>query len=402
VTILIAARNASATIERAVSSCLKEEEQGARLVLIDDHSTDDTVQKARAVAGSRLRIVRTRDPGGIAMARQAGLDAVETEFAAWLDADDEWVPGRMARLGAMLGAGYDVAVEAIDLFDGPSGAPLRRLTAPAFLRVPGGPVRLFERNFLPGDTQVAFRVSEFREAGGYDPGICGPESFDLLLRAIRRGATFAFGDEVGYRMHAYPGSLSRDVARQSKAIAAALGKHDYADVQQLYRATGHSVRVAAWGLVSMALFRHDVRSALQFLDDASPAGIDPLEVLEPDGPWPLCEGWRRAFHRGTILLLMGHFDGEAEKELRLAEAMDPTPEGANNLGVALMRLGRTREAADRFASAEARFPGYYDARVNAAAAAPSRITTHALRRVPSRNDYFAAPSSSRPAIHSAA
>ena len=183
-TILIAARNASATIARAVSSCLKEEAQGARLVLIDDHSTDDTVARARAVAGRRLQVVPAGDPGGIAMARQAGLDAVETEFAAWLDADDEWVPGRMARLGAMLRKGYDVAVEAIDLFDGPSGAPLLRLTAPAFLRRPGGSVRLFERNLLPGDTQVAFRLSEFREAGGYDPAIGGPESFDLLLRAF--------------------------------------------------------------------------------------------------------------------------------------------------------------------------------------------------------------------------
>jgi glycosyltransferase involved in cell wall biosynthesis len=385
-----------------VSSCLKEEEQGARLVLIDDHSTDDTVAKARAAGGPRLQIVRAGDPGGIAMARQAGLDACETEFAAWLDADDEWVPGRMGRLGAMLAGGYDVAVESIDLFDGPSGAPLRRLTSPTFLRAPGGAVRLFERNFLPGDTQVAFRVSEFRDAGGYDPGLCGPESFDLLLRAVRRGATFAFGDEAGYRMHAYPGSLSRDVTRQSRAIAAALAKHDYADVRQLYRAHGHSVRAADWALVSMALFRGDARAALQFLDDASPVSADPLEVIEPDGPWPFCEGWRRAFYRGTILLLMGHFDGEAEKELRLAEAMDPTPEGANNLGVALARLGRQREAADRFAAADARFPGYYDARVNATGDVPLRITTHPLRRAPSRTDYVAAPAASRSAIHTAA
>ena len=386
-TILIAARNASATIERAVSSALKE--RAARLVLIDDHSTDDTVARARAAAGSRLRVLRAPDPGGIAIARQAGLDAIDTEFAAWLDADDEWVPGRLERLTTPLRAGFDVAVESLELVDGPSGRVLRRLTVPGFLRQPGGPVRLFERNVLPGDTQVAFRVSEFREAGGYDPSTIGPESYDLLLRALRRGATFAFGEDVGYRMHAYPSSLSRDVARQEAAIARVLSKHDYADVRQLYRASGHGVRVTAWALVTIAVLRRDVTAALAFLDEASPASADPDELLEPDGPWPMCEGWRRAFQRGTILLIARHRDGEAEALLRDAEDLEPTPEGANNLGVALSRLGHPREAGVWFATARARFEDYFDARLNARARTPSRVTLLPLRRFAARQDYAA-------------
>ncbi len=183
-------------------------------------------------------MISAPDPGGVALARQTGLDAVDTEYAAWLDADDEWVAGRAARLSSRLADGFDVAVDAIDLYDGPSGARLRQLTAPSFLRVPGGPLRLFERNFLPGDTQVAFRVSVFREAGGYDPAIVGPESLDILLRAIRRGATLTFDDEVGYRMYAYPGSLSRDIARQSTAVAAALAKHDYGGRRRLVPRVG--------------------------------------------------------------------------------------------------------------------------------------------------------------------
>jgi hypothetical protein len=391
VTILIAARDASATIERAVSSCLPDlEETGARLVLIDDGSTDDTVARARAIAGRRLHVIQSPEPAGIGAARQLGLDAVETGFAAWLDADDEWMPGRMRRLSAMLRNGYDVAAEAIDLYDGTTGDHLRRLTVPAFLRGTDGAPRLFERNFLPGDTQIAFRVSEFRSAGGYDAEICGPESYDLLLRAIRRGATFTFSDVAGYRMHAYPASLSRQIARQAPAVAAVLAKHEYEDVRQLYRASGYNCRVAAWALVSMAMFRQDPQAALRFLDEASPADGDHDEILEPGGPWPFCEGWRRAFQRGTILLQVGEHDREAEAELRHAEAMQATPEGANNLGVALARLGRAGAAAAAFAAAESRFAGYADARVNAASPTPTRVTTHPLRRTPSRNDYASA------------
>lgn len=386
-TILIAARNAAATIERAVTSCLGEPD--APLLLIDDHSTDSTIARARAIAGARLRVIPARAPGGVAAARQAGLDAVETDVAAWLDADDEWVPGRLGRLTAMLRTGCDVATEAIDLYDGPSGAWLRRLTVPEFLLGPRGAVRLFERNFLPGDTQVAFRVAAYREAGGYDQAICGPESFDVLLRAIRRGARIACGDAAGYRMHAYPGSISRNVARQTAAIATVLRKHAYKDVRELYLASGYDPRIVSWGLVSMASFRQDPKSALRFLDEASPKHGDPAIVLEPDGPWPFPEGWRRVFHRGTLLLLLGGRDREAAMELHHAEAIEPTAEGANNLGVALGRLGHRKEAGAQFTTAMDRKPRYYDAAQNAAADAPVQITTHPLRRAASRTDYVA-------------
>src|SRR5690554_5651595 len=124
-TILIVARNAAATIERAVASCLAER---CPIVLVDDNSTDDTVARARAVGGTCLSVRSAGAPGGVSAARQSALDAVTTRFAAWLDADDEWLPGRAARLGRILNDGHDIAVEPIDLYDGPSGRPLRTLT----------------------------------------------------------------------------------------------------------------------------------------------------------------------------------------------------------------------------------------------------------------------------------
>jgi hypothetical protein len=382
-TILIVARNAAAFIERALGSCLPE--TGCPILLADDHSTDQTVALARARAGARLRVIAVPDPGGVALARQTALDAVRTPKAAWLDADDEWIPGRAARLERMLDEG-DVAVEAIDLHDGPSGTWLRRLDTPAYLRTPRRSVRLFERNALPGDTQIGFRTAVFRDAGGYDQAIQGPESFDVLLRAVARGAKLVFGDTPGYRMHAYPGSLSRDLARQRAALAAALAKHCDEDIRRLYAAAGLGARVSAWALVMVAQYRDDPAAALRYIDEACPEGAG-SEVLEPDGPWPLPEAWRRAFHRGTALLMMDGRDEEARHELERAESIEPTAEGLNNLGVALARCGARDAASAAFVTAAARFPGYLDATRNAASASAARITTHPLRRAPSRRDY---------------
>ena len=386
-TLLIVARNAAATIERAMLSCVTE--PGCPIVLVDDFSRDDTVARARSIAGSRLHVLTSPPPGGVGLARQCALGAVETEYAAWLDADDEWIAGRSARLVRMLEDGADIATESIDLYDGETSQWQRRLTVPSFVRCRGGALRLFERNFLPGDTQVAFRTHVFRDAGGYDPAIRGPESFDLLLRAIQRGARLAAGDEVGYRMYAYPGSLSRNLDRQRAALMLALRKHQYADVRRMYRDAGYDPRVASWALVMLAQFRGESGQALAFLDDASPRGTDDAKVLEPDGPWPFAEGWRRAFHRGALLLQEGEAHLAAE-ELGRAEDLNPTAEGANNLGVALARLGHQRDARAAFDRAAARFPGYVDARLNREAELPSAITTHPLRRIASRSEYHAA------------
>ena len=384
-TILIVARNAAATVARAVASCL--EEADCPIVLVDDGSTDATGALARTAGGGRLTVVRQEAPHGVSRARQRALDEARTPFAAWLDADDEWIPGRATRLLRLLESGHELATESIDLHDGPSGAWLRRLDVPSFITAPGGGVRLFERNYLPGDTQVAFDVDCFRRAGGYDPLVQGPESHDILLRALTCGARLGCGDAVGYRMYAYPGSVSRDLSRQRAALAVALRKHPYSEVRRLYEQTGLSPRIAAWALVVVAQFREEPEAALRFLDEASPDGTDGDEIIEPDGPWPFREGWRRAFHRGTILLSLNERNAEAVEQLSRAEEIEPTAEGANNLGVALARTGDTARARELFATAESRFPGYRDARVNATAVVPDCITTHPLRRTASRSEY---------------
>ena len=382
-TIVIAARNAAATIGRAVESAAAEAD--CPLILVDDQCTDDTVERARTVAGSRLHIVRTASPGGVAAARQRGLVAVQTDYAAWLDADDEWIPGRGARLATALDDGHDVATEEIGLVDGPTNRPLRQLAIPPFLRREVVPARLFERNYLPGDTQVAFRTAVFREAGGYDPAVHGVESFDLLLRAVARGARFHYGATVGYRMFAYPGSVSRNLDRQRASLAIALRKHTYADVRRLCLQAGETPRISAWVLVAMALYRNEPAAALGFIDDACPATADPTAMLEPDGPLPVPEGWRRDFTIGTCQLLLGR-PADAEPALARAEVAMPTPEGANNLGVALLHLGRRAEAESAWQTALARFPEFADPKANLSGIDP-RVTTHPLRRQPSRSEY---------------
>lgn len=381
--IVISARNAAGTIQRAVASALA---QGPYpIVLVDDHSDDDTVVLALAAASRRIEVVRPAERGTPALARQAGLDAVRTEIHAGLNATDEMLPRRMDRLVAAMRDGAAIAVDEVEIvnrYGVRQAAPI-----PFCVTDTPWPVRLFERNYLPAPGSVAFRTAVARELR-YDTSLAGAEDVDILLRAVARRLPFAWIPECGYRIHAGERDEAVDPATERRIIGRCLSKFTYESVGSLLGAAGCSQQVTAWALASMALFRGDYLQALGFVANVAGSTTDLFKVLEPDGPCQLPEAWRIEFFAGTLLALMGQ-DGEAAPLLEQAEQLRATPEGANNLGVVVARLGDGERARRLFDLALQRYPGYLDARLNRTAAAPGRLTTHTMRRRQKRDTYSA-------------
>jgi glycosyltransferase involved in cell wall biosynthesis len=392
-TIVIAARNAAATIGRAIRSAAAQPD--CAIVLVDDFSEDDTVAIARSEA-PHVTVVQPPCHGLLGLTRQVGLDAVTTPFGVWCDADDEVLPGRVERLlRAMTAERADLAFDSVDLVDGASGEFQRTWSIPRFLGRPPYLFRLFERNYLPSLGQVAFRTAFARQIG-YDPALHGTEDTDFTLRALAAGGRAALVHEIGYRMYTYPSSVSRQLERQREMYKRALVKHDYADVSRMALDAGALPPTVAWILVSLAIFRDEYSTALRLLDEADSLLTHPDDCADPGGPCPLPDGWRLAFHRGTLELLLGNAAG-AIASLREAERRRQTPEGANNLGVALASFGELEAARDCFARAAAANDAFVDPRINLLAERPVRITTHPLRREPARTDYAGVPANPAPA-----
>jgi glycosyl transferase family 2 len=387
VTLVMTARNAAETIERALCSATLQPIHS--IVLVDDHSEDDTVERARRVVSAGLTVVRPSRHETIAVARQLAIDAVTTPFGIWLDADDEWLPERVSRLTAALGDGLaDFAFDGAEVVDpsGPAGASERIVAPiPSFMHCPGAIVRQFERSYVPTIGVFGFRTDALR-AVGYDRAFHGAEDYDVVLRAIAAGCRFAVVDSIGYRIHAAATSLSRQSANQRLMCRAALAKHTDEDVLALYRRAGYTDRVAQWALVSRATFMGDYPRALALVEGLASWDREDDHVLEPRGPEPWPEGWRLAFVGGTLLLLLNRLD-EAIAALTHAEAVRITPEGANNLAVALRHAGRRGAGTRLLVSALERRPDYADARINLTSPDESRITTHPLRHHAARADY---------------
>lgn len=390
-TIAICARNAAGTIGRAIRSAVA---QGpCPILLLDDFSDDDTAESAgaaaadAAIAEGALRIVRPEAHGTIATARNAALAHIETPFALWLDADDELLPGRAARLLGHLHAGADLAYDGAELVDGPSGAAQGTVRTPAFVRRPGGAVRMLERNWAPGVGWPAFRTAVVR-ALGYDPGLRCAEDVDVMQRAIVAGHSVVFDDAPGVRCFTYPGGLSRNLEVCRAAFRAIMARPDDATVHAAYTAAGWPHRVAAWAVISRMVFREDYPAALQSVETLAHATTRTADILEPDGPYPVSEGWRLGFQRATLHLLLGRPPQQAVAELSTCAMELPSPEVLNNLGVAFARIGQADRAAALWRRARNDFPGYVDAGANLGGT--ERITALPLRTGTWRNAYSAA------------
>jgi hypothetical protein len=382
ITVVVPARNAASTIGRALDSVPGDVVR--EIVLVDHACGDRTVRVARERAGVPLRVVAAPASVHLGAVRQIGLEAVRTDLLVWLDADDELLPGRLERMVDRLEQGDDLVVDAAELRSADGTTVVSPI--PRFLTATAMPVRLFERNYLPAPGPIGARTASLRRVG-YDPALHGPEDTDLLLRAIVLGLRFGFVDEPGYRIHAQPGSVSRNRARQRAMYRRLLLKHDPADVEARCRRAGLSEALTGWVLVSFLTFRDEYAAALERLQAIEPL-VDPGRVLEASGPCPHVEGWRLAFHRGTLHLLVGRI-ADACRELGHADALAATPETKNNLGVALRRLGRLDDATAAFASAVRAWPGYVDAVQNLARPDAAEVTTHPLRTAGYRSDYAA-------------
>lgn len=94
VSVVMPAYNARPFIEEAIRSVLSQDYPSIELTVIDDGSKDGTPELAEQF-GSRVKVLRQKNAGPAA-ARNRGIAAALGDFIAFLDADDVWLPGKVA------------------------------------------------------------------------------------------------------------------------------------------------------------------------------------------------------------------------------------------------------------------------------------------------------------------
>ncbi|HEU5243650.1 MAG TPA: glycosyltransferase family 2 protein, partial [Gaiellaceae bacterium] len=204
VSVIIPAYNAEASLARAISSVQRQTFQDFELVVVDDGSTDGTADVVRAFGG--VRYVRGSHRGE-AGARNLGLEEATAELVAFVDADDEWLPEKLAHQIAFMersGSSFSYT----DAFMVRDGTRVRYST---LARPRSGEILspliedwLDEAFLIP--TEVMASRALLRSVGGFEEGLPTPGHVDygLWLKLAIRHTRFDYLDEplaVYYRGH---------------------------------------------------------------------------------------------------------------------------------------------------------------------------------------------------------
>ena len=215
VSVVIPAFNAAAFLEAALRSVRAQTVTATEIIVIDDGSTDATLEVARAQArqDARIRIV-SRENRGLVASLNEGIAQAEGEWVARMDADDICLPRRFeqqlawaAKNGAGLCGGWIQTFGTLTprlrrYYAGPDAVRLQLLFNSAFAH----PAVIARRELL--------------QANPYDAAAVHAEDYDLWTRLAAAGVRMTNfpGAVLRYRLHAQQVTVTKR-AQQDDARA---------------------------------------------------------------------------------------------------------------------------------------------------------------------------------------
>lgn len=213
VDVVIPLYNTERYIQESVRSVLSQTAPPHRLVVVDDGSTDHSAARVEEVIAAyngptRIELLRTAN-GGLSAARNKGIARCTSDYVAFLDADDVWMPIKLARQMELFAQSEvkDLVLVHTDyhLIDTEGNAYAGEPVIHPSLDFRGDVfLRLLKVNLVSGSgSAVLARRAAIEQVGGFDENLKAAEDWDMWLRLSRLGGIdHVPADLVAIRRHA--------------------------------------------------------------------------------------------------------------------------------------------------------------------------------------------------------
>ena len=218
ISVIIAAYNSAEFIEKAILNVLKQENVRLEVIVSDDASTDNTVEKVRSLCEAHPEVKLLANPinKGPAGARNAAWSVASGDWFAVLDSDDSYAPQRLFHLYQDAASqGADIVIDDF-ISVSPAGTPL----SDPVLSTRRGPGRLTAHDWLSLNLNrhrdvsfgyakpfIARRFVETAELR-YNENLRNGEDFHLILSALLNDAKVYFSGRPDYQYTVRAGSVS--------------------------------------------------------------------------------------------------------------------------------------------------------------------------------------------------
>lgn len=357
VSCIVPCYNSEEYISNTISSLLHQTVRPAEIIIINDGSTDNTLEVIRGIEEQNKGIVKVLDLGvnkGVSSARNYGVENSVGEHILFVDSDDIAEPRLIERyqrrLGELNGAGEDEYV----------------LCYSAYIQIDENDVEVsqiiqgiqvepeevlgyqFYRNYILSASGVLVKRNAFIESGGFNEDFSYSEDWDLWLRLARLGG-FAYVDEPLVRIRRHAANTSAKVESMLDGEKAVLCQYAVEYIREAIFRRRLSIEANTVDYVSI-LFR------LGYWKN----GFLELKRLLDKGH----QSYRLYFHLGLYYL----------KQKNLSKALDcfeqtislKPDHGAalNNAGALYLVKGDRKTARYHLRTAIQHYPFYMDANIN--------------------------------------
>lgn len=205
VSVIIPTFNRRRFVQEAVGSVLAQDFSDFELIVVDDGSTDGTAEQLSAY-GSKIRVIR-QENAGVSAARNRGIKVSTAPLIAFLDSDDLWLAGKLARQAAFFRKHTDALIcqsEELWIRNG------RRVNPRKKHRKRSG--MIFEHSLelcLVSPSAVMLRRRLLQEVGLFDEDLPACEDYDLWLRVSCRYPVYLIDEPLIVKRGGHADQLSR-------------------------------------------------------------------------------------------------------------------------------------------------------------------------------------------------
>lgn len=193
VSAIIPAYNREKTITRSVLSALNQSYTNLEVIVVDDGSTDATIEALRPLR-DRIEIIEQPN-GGPSAARNAGAAKAHGSIIAFLDSDDEWLPDKIDRQVRMMESAGEsmpccICNAAYPRHDGMNTSTsfeLAGLSIPFRNAIWENPNEVLPTTFVLFNQVAAIRRNAFERVGGFNANLRLMEDYEISLRLATLG-----------------------------------------------------------------------------------------------------------------------------------------------------------------------------------------------------------------------
>lgn len=223
ISVVIPARNRAKTLPACLDSVVRQTYPAQEIIVVDDGSTDETEQIVRKYPDPRIRYTQLKTSQGAQAARNRGVELAKSEWIAFQDSDDIWLPEKLAVQVETLGRNFDKRV----VIHGDGIRQDEHSGAEELIRVPLTKGDCYQQLLLQaGPMFQSLLVPRWAilEAGGLDDDCPSYQEWDTAIR-LSRICRFVHVREPLFIWKWHAGeTISKDFVRDLRGFDYVIGK----------------------------------------------------------------------------------------------------------------------------------------------------------------------------------